>query len=78
MLTPVSQFQSDYAALLDRLAATGAIGLVLQNYLKNKEKFLGIGNYNEQGFAFMEKGKSIVLDTFKKALLDLPPPPQTV
>ncbi len=44
------------------------IGLVLQNYLENKGKFLGIGNYNEQGFAFMEKGISIVLDTFKKAL----------
>ena len=44
------------------------IGLVLQNYLENKEKFLGIGNYNEQGFAFMEKGIVIVLDTFKKAL----------
>ena len=44
------------------------IGLVLQNYLQNKEKFLGIGNYNEQGFAFMEKGIAIVLDTFKKAL----------
>jgi imidazolonepropionase-like amidohydrolase len=44
------------------------IGLVLQNYLDNKEKFLGIGNYNEQGFAFMEKGKSVVLDTFKRAL----------
>src|SRR6266571_2669321 len=44
------------------------IGLVLRNYLENKEKFLGIGNYNEQGFAFMEKGEAIVLDTFKKAL----------
>lgn len=44
------------------------IGLVLQNYVENKEKFLGIGNYNEQGFAFMEKGIAIVLDTFKKAL----------
>jgi imidazolonepropionase-like amidohydrolase len=44
------------------------VGLVLQNYLENKEKFLGIGNYNEQGFAFMEKGIGIVLDTFKKAL----------
>jgi imidazolonepropionase-like amidohydrolase len=44
------------------------IGLVLQNYLENKEKFLGIGNYNEQGFAFMEKGEAIVLNTFKKAL----------
>ncbi|HZS54775.1 MAG TPA: amidohydrolase family protein [Bryobacteraceae bacterium] len=44
------------------------IGLVLQNYLENKEKYLGIGNYNEEGFAFMEKGVQIVLDTFKKAL----------
>ncbi len=44
------------------------IGLVLQNYLENKPKFLGIGNYNEEGFAFMQKGVQIVLDTFKKAL----------
>src|SRR5580693_1829 len=44
------------------------IGLVLQNYLQNKEKFLGIGNYNAQGFAFMEKGIAIVLATFKIAL----------
>lgn len=44
------------------------IGLVLQNYLENKPKFLGIGNYNEEGFAFMQKGIQIVLDTFKKAL----------
>jgi imidazolonepropionase-like amidohydrolase len=44
------------------------IGLVLQNYLENKEKYLGIGNYNDQGFAFMEKGITIVRDTFKKAL----------
>ena len=44
------------------------IGLVLQNYLENKVKFLGIGNYNEEGFAFMQKGVEIVLDTFKKAL----------
>ncbi|MEO8679964.1 MAG: amidohydrolase family protein [Vicinamibacterales bacterium] len=31
------------------------IGLVIQNYLENKAHFLGIGNYNEEGFAFMEK-----------------------
>ena len=31
------------------------IGLVIQNYLENKVHFLGIGNYNEEGFAFMEK-----------------------
>ncbi len=44
------------------------IGLVLQNYLENKPKFLGQGNYNEEGFAFMEKGVAITLATFKKAL----------
>lgn len=44
------------------------IGLVLQNYLENKSKFLGSGNYNEEGFAFMEKGLTITRDTFKRAL----------
>ena len=44
------------------------MGLVLQNYLENKEKFLGIGNYTEQSFASMEKSISIVLETFKRAL----------
>jgi imidazolonepropionase-like amidohydrolase len=59
--------------LFDRMAERGTyydpnIGLVLQNYLQNKEKFLGIGNYTEEGFAFMEKGLSITLDTFRRAL----------
>jgi imidazolonepropionase-like amidohydrolase len=44
------------------------VGLVLQNYFDNKSKYLGIENYNEQGFAFMQKGIQIVLDTFKKSL----------
>ena len=44
------------------------IGLVLQNYIENKPKFLGSGNYTEEGFAFMEKGLTITRDTFKKAL----------
>ena len=44
------------------------IGLVLQNYLENKPKFLGMGNYTEEGFAFMEKGLAITLATFKRAL----------
>jgi imidazolonepropionase-like amidohydrolase len=44
------------------------IGLVLQNYIENKPKYFGIGNYNEEGFAYMEKGKAIVLETFKRAL----------
>jgi imidazolonepropionase-like amidohydrolase len=44
------------------------IGLVLQNYLENKAKYFGVGNYNEEGFAFMEKGVAITLETFKRAL----------
>jgi imidazolonepropionase-like amidohydrolase len=44
------------------------IGLVLQNYIENKAKFMGIGNYNEEGFAYMEKGIPIVTETFKRAL----------
>ena len=44
------------------------VGVVLQNYLRNKEKFLGIGNYTEEGFAFMEKAIPTVTDTFRRAL----------
>jgi imidazolonepropionase-like amidohydrolase len=44
------------------------IGLVLQNYIRNKDKYMGIGNYNEEGFADMVKGEAIVLETFKRAL----------
>jgi len=44
------------------------IGVVLQNYLENKPKYFGIGNYNEEGFAFMGKGVAIVRATFQKAL----------
>lgn len=44
------------------------IGLVLQNYIENKAIYYGHGNYNEEGFAFMDKGLQITLDTFKKSL----------
>ena len=44
------------------------IGLVLQNYIENKAKFLGIGNYTEEGFAAMEKAVPVVIEMFKKAL----------
>lgn len=44
------------------------IGLVLQNYLENKPRFLGIGNYNEEGFAFMEKAVPTNYPMFKRAL----------
>ncbi len=41
--------------------------LVLHNYLENKAKFFGIGNYNEEGFAAMEKGLPLVADVYKRA-----------
>jgi imidazolonepropionase-like amidohydrolase len=41
--------------------------LVLHNYLDNKPKFLGIGNYNDEGFAAMEKGLPLVADVLKRA-----------
>jgi imidazolonepropionase-like amidohydrolase len=44
------------------------IGVVLQNYLQNKAKFLGVGNYNEEGFAYMEKGVGINATMIKKAV----------
>jgi imidazolonepropionase-like amidohydrolase len=44
------------------------IGLVLQNYIENKAKFLGIGNYNDEGFAFMEKAVPTNYAMFKRAL----------
>lgn len=44
------------------------IGLVTQNYLENKAKFLGIGNYTEEGFAAMEKALGLKSTMFKAAL----------
>src|SRR5439155_12045177 len=44
------------------------VGVVLQNYLRNKAHYLGIGNYNEEGFAFMEKGVKINEEMIKKAV----------
>jgi imidazolonepropionase-like amidohydrolase len=41
--------------------------LVLHNYLDNKQKFLGIGNYTEEGFAAMEKGLPLVADVLRRA-----------
>ena len=42
--------------------------LVLHNYLENKPKFLGIGNYTEEGFAYMEKGLPMMSAVLKKAI----------
>jgi len=59
--------------VLDLMARKGTyfdpnVGLVLQNYVKNKERFLGIGNFDEAGFGFMQRGIATGLDTFRRAL----------
>jgi imidazolonepropionase-like amidohydrolase len=44
------------------------VGVVLQNYLRNKAKFLGVGNYTEEGFAYMQKGLALNEAMIKKAV----------
>ena len=44
------------------------IGLLLQNYLRNKPKFFGIGNFDEAGFKFMEAAILPNVAMFKKAI----------
>ena len=44
------------------------IGLVSQNYLENRSRYFGIGNFDDQGFAFTEKGIPMKLEMFKNAL----------
>ena len=43
-------------------------GLVFRNYLYNRAKYQGIGNYNDEGFASMEKAIPLALDGFRRAL----------
>lgn len=60
-------------ATLDLLAERGTfwdpnIGLVLQNYLENRSQFEGVGNYNQEGFAHMERAVPVALEAFRKGL----------
>jgi len=57
----------------DLMAARGTYfepqtGLLLQNYLENKPHYMGIGNYNEAGFKFMEDGIPLNDAMFKMAI----------
>ena len=42
-------------------------GLVFRNYLEHRANYEGIGNYNEQGFAYMEKAIPLAVAAFKRA-----------
>jgi imidazolonepropionase-like amidohydrolase len=59
--------------VIDLLAQRGTyfdphFGLLLHNYLENKDRYLGYGGNTEAGFANMEKGIPIGIDTFKRAV----------
>jgi imidazolonepropionase-like amidohydrolase len=41
--------------------------LVLHNYIDNKPKYLNIGNYTDEGFAYMEKALPLVADVLRRA-----------
>ena len=57
------KFMADHGVYFDP-----NIGVVIQNYVENKAKYMGIGNYNEEGFAFMEKQVPLNYPMFKLAL----------
>ncbi|WP_213804192.1 amidohydrolase family protein [Granulicella sp. dw_53] len=43
-------------------------GILLHNYIENKEHYLGVGNYNEEGFMYLQKGIPVGIDTFHRAM----------
>ena len=43
-------------------------GLVIQNYLDNKTRYLGIGNYTEEGFSIMQKVLTEDFALFRRAI----------
>ena len=60
-------------ATLDVIAAHGTyfdpnIDLVFRNYFENKQHFLGIGNYTEEGFRQMEQAVPKALNVFQMGL----------
>ena len=70
--------QIEHGALLDRatlelLAERGLyydphIHLIVENYFANADRYLGIGNYTEEGFAQMRAAAPVALATFQEAL----------
>src|SRR5712692_2721777 len=43
-------------------------GVVVHNYLENKSRYVGIGNYTEEGFSAMERALPLNTDLCKRAL----------
>jgi imidazolonepropionase-like amidohydrolase len=43
-------------------------GILIHNYLENRGHYFGIGNYNAEGFTFLEKGLAPGADTLRRAI----------
>ena len=59
--------------VLRRMAERGTYfspqcGLIFRNYLENRAKYEGIGNYNAEGFASMERALPLAVEALKKAI----------
>ena len=59
--------------VLDLMSARGTYfdpqcGLVFHNYLDNRARYEGIGNYNAEGFAAMERALPMAVALFRRAL----------
>jgi imidazolonepropionase-like amidohydrolase len=59
--------------VLSLMAARGTYlspqcGLVFRNYLENRAKYEGIGNYNAEGFASMERALPLAVEAIRKAV----------
>lgn len=59
--------------VLARMARQGTVfspqcGLVFRNYLDNRARYEGIGNYNAAGFASMEQALPLAVEAIRKAL----------
>jgi imidazolonepropionase-like amidohydrolase len=59
--------------VLDLMVARGTYfdsnnHLLIHNYLEYRDRYFGVGNFNEAGFAYMEKGLAPGNDSFKRAL----------
>jgi imidazolonepropionase-like amidohydrolase len=58
---------------LDAMAKHGTffdpqVGLVIHNYLENKQRFIGVGSYTEDGFSKMQEVLPVIAEMFQHAL----------
>ena len=60
-------------AVIDLMAARGTyldphVGSLWGNYFEHRDRFIGRGNYTEEGFALMEEARTTGYETFRRTL----------